>query len=285
MKLLFFLVTARVFVQMVLGFGMVLLGVIYLKVTAHPLVGEEVLWAGSTWNISNITGDLTIRDSMMYDTNRDRVILLDGNGGRAGSTSSISEWDGSRWIDVTPTAPNPPARLLSAMAYDSAAQKGLLFGGTNANNTVNFSDTWELLPPDRSTVQFAMTLPDDLTEDMISNVRVRAFCGATYADNTGVASFGAQLVGWVSGGLSNPQGDFKQLETNVASISTDTAAAILDYRPNTSSPAEAAQEAKNFVGPNRRLYFQCRPNGSSGSGFAEVAADYMEVRLKYRAVP
>ena len=157
--------------------------------------------AGSTWNISNITGDLTIRDSMMYDTNRDRVILLDGNGGRAGSTSSISEWDGSRWIDVTPTAPNPPARLLSAMAYDSAAQKGLLFGGTNANNTVNFSDTWELLPPDRSTVQFAMTLPDDLTEDMISNVRVRAFCGATYTDNTGVASFGAQLVGWVSGGL------------------------------------------------------------------------------------
>lgn len=39
-------------------------------------------------------------------------------------------------------------------------------------------------------------------------------------------------------------------------------------------------EARAYV-LDRDLAFQCRPDGTTGSGLAEVALDYLEVRVRY----
>jgi len=72
------------------------------------------------------------------------------------------------------------------------------------------------------------------------------------------------------------------LATNTTGIPiTSGASGLLEFQP-ASNPAETAQE---FFGLGQRIYFQCRPDGTSGSGFAEVALDYMEVRVKYDTTP
>ncbi|HJL43894.1 MAG TPA: hypothetical protein RMG48_21480 [Myxococcales bacterium LLY-WYZ-16_1] len=45
--------------------------------------------------------------------------------------------------------------------------------------------------------------------------------------------------------------------------------------PPGSDPSATVQ---GFFGPERRMHLQCRPDGPSGSRFAEVARDCMEVR-------
>jgi hypothetical protein len=50
------------------------------------------------------------------------------------------EWDGAAWHDVTP-AVSPPARASSAMAYDVARQRTVLFGGSGGSGLLH--DTWE----------------------------------------------------------------------------------------------------------------------------------------------
>lgn len=48
----------------------------------------------------------------------------------------------SQWRDVTPGPPQPSARGFSAMAYDSARRRVVLFGGRDSTGT-DFDDTWE----------------------------------------------------------------------------------------------------------------------------------------------
>ena len=58
-------------------------------------------------------------------------------GGYGGSYRGDTwEWDGTVWVDKTP-ATSPSARDAHAMAYDSARGRIVLFGGTEANATVD----------------------------------------------------------------------------------------------------------------------------------------------------
>jgi len=82
---------------------------------------------------------------MAYDASRGRVLLF---GGYDGSPRADTwEWDGAQWLDVTPADPgdSPPARWLTAMAYDADRGKVMLFGGYYVEDNVPYllADTWE----------------------------------------------------------------------------------------------------------------------------------------------
>ncbi len=78
--------------------------------------------------------------AMVYDSAR-RVCVL--YGGKTPTNNSpladTWEWNGSVWAQVM-TNPTPPARDGHAMAYDTARQRVVLFGGYNG---ANLNDTWE----------------------------------------------------------------------------------------------------------------------------------------------
>lgn len=105
--------------------------------------GDSWAWAGAgdtpRWSQITATGPSPrFGAAMGYDTVRDRVVLFGGSSGpRLGDTW---EWDGTQWIDVTPTI-SPNRRANAAMAYDKTRQRMVLFGGMDG--LTRLGDTWE----------------------------------------------------------------------------------------------------------------------------------------------
>jgi hypothetical protein len=82
---------------------------------------------------------------MTYDSARHRTVLFGGYNSFTGSIFGDTwEWDGVRWTQVDSTGPTP-ARSTTAMAYDKARGKAVLFGGST--DTVLLQDTWEWRGP------------------------------------------------------------------------------------------------------------------------------------------
>lgn len=80
--------------------------------------------------------------SMVYDEARGQVVLFGGFG-----RNNIGEffgdtwtWDGTAWRQETP-ANSPPALVFASMAYDSAREKVVLFGGLQSDRRVS-NQTW-----------------------------------------------------------------------------------------------------------------------------------------------
>jgi len=106
-------------------------------------------WDGAAGAWTNVTpaGDSpTPRDSpaMVYDDARRRIVLSAGGG-----DIDTWDWDGAAWILRWPPGPVDPdggvtafprSRLLHAMAFDSARQRTVLFGGEGGGH---LGDTWE----------------------------------------------------------------------------------------------------------------------------------------------
>ncbi len=65
------------------------------------------------------------------------------------------------------------------------------------------------------------------------------------------------------------------LATHTTAIFIPSKSSGLMGDPLGSDPSATVQ---GFFGPERRMHLQCRPDGPSGSRFAEVARDCMEVR-------
>src|SRR5262245_38299883 len=82
---------------------------------------------------------------MAFDSKRGRVVLFVGQPatpteGISGMLGDTWEWDGSFWTQVSDIG--PPPRTLHAMAYDSAREVTVLFGGSVAQ-TGPAGDTWQ----------------------------------------------------------------------------------------------------------------------------------------------
>ena len=99
---------------------------------------------GATWTQVNTANSPPARfwTSMVYDSNRQRMVLYGGwdeyfAGDMFGDTW---EYDGSDWQEVI-TATSPPAMSAMSMAFDSHANKVVLFGGQDFAGEYN--DTWE----------------------------------------------------------------------------------------------------------------------------------------------
>jgi len=107
-------------------------------------------WNGSAWRNVTPTGGASASPSaraghaMTFDSARGRIVLFGGIG-PSGYLADTWEWDGSAWTNVTPAGSppvGPSARSEHAMAFDSARNRSILFGGIDASLTEN-SETWE----------------------------------------------------------------------------------------------------------------------------------------------
>jgi hypothetical protein len=109
-------------------------------------VADTWAWNGEDWTqLSDSGPPARSRHAAAYDSARQRVVLFGGQ--RTDPTAGLImlgdtwEWDGQDWTQVSETGPSP--RQLAVMAFDSARNKTVLFGGTNMFMDVSTGDTWE----------------------------------------------------------------------------------------------------------------------------------------------
>src|SRR5262249_44196351 len=112
--------------------------------------GDTWEWNGTSWT-QRTSGEPSPRfeHAMAYETIRGKTVVFGGHsgGGMLGTDYSGDtwEWDGTTWTQRATTGPSP--RLRSAMVYDSARQKVVLFGGMvpcscGNRNAIYYGDTW-----------------------------------------------------------------------------------------------------------------------------------------------
>lgn len=101
-------------------------------------------WDGAQWvhiDTGNTGPSARFHHAMAYDRARRRVVLFGGNG----ETSTLSdtwEWNGTQWKQVAQGATVTPApRVFSAMSYDEARGRIVMYGGYNGGGARD--DVWE----------------------------------------------------------------------------------------------------------------------------------------------
>lgn len=107
-------------------------------------------WNGTTWTKLNPANRPSARGwaSMAY-TPDGRLVLFGGAGppgarGLPGLLSTSWAWNGATWT-VLAQSPSPPARDEASMAYDTATDQLVLFGGDGSSSSVTsglLSTTW-----------------------------------------------------------------------------------------------------------------------------------------------
>ncbi len=105
-------------------------------------LSETWAWNGVTWSKQSPLASPSRRvTAMAYDSVRNRVVLFGGSDGSSATPLGDTwEWDGVNWSDRRP-AIAPPVRYASAMVYDAARKRVVLFGGSSPSGQLG--DTWE----------------------------------------------------------------------------------------------------------------------------------------------
>ncbi|MAG57956.1 MAG: hypothetical protein CMJ83_16855 [Planctomycetes bacterium] len=115
-------------------------GVIVLTVVSATVVAQPE-WAQ---RMPETVPPGTHLSAAATDTARGRVVMFGGSA-LFGTTSVVVsdtwEWDGVTWL-ARNVSPAPSARSMSAMAYDAARQRTVLFGGGSPTGAT-LGDTWE----------------------------------------------------------------------------------------------------------------------------------------------
>lgn len=122
----------------------VLFGGSYYSNFNTTLLGDTWRWDGQAWEaIAGTSPSARMQHAMAYDAARQRVVLFGGLTAVGPTTVSSQTWtwDGATWTQIGNVA-SPLARAGHAMAYDSARQRVVMFGGVDAQG-VEFADTWE----------------------------------------------------------------------------------------------------------------------------------------------
>ena len=118
----------------------------------QEFLGDTWIWNGTSWRKANTpTAPAGRRDySMSFDSRRGVVLLYGGAAGAGASTRRFEDmwqWDGTTWTEIPMRTPNPGHRYVSAMAYDPARDRTVLYGGyscgPDGERCSVFSDTWE----------------------------------------------------------------------------------------------------------------------------------------------
>lgn len=118
---------------------------------ANAPVGDTWEWDGSFWTqMQDIGPAARFSCAMDYDSSSQQPVLFGGavltTGGDAVETFGDTwHWDGADWTQVSESGPT--ARFNHAVAFDSARNRLVLFGGQSAfvgtAGATIFSDTWE----------------------------------------------------------------------------------------------------------------------------------------------
>ena len=136
-------------------------GVVFGGVQDGQTLGDVREWNGR--QLSNATpasdGPGARRGAAVaYDQRRGRTVVYGGLDDALQLRADTWEWDGVRWVEVTPDTPSPAPRTGASMAFDGATGRLLLFGGDGGlqNGAPRiFDDSWvwdgdvwtELAPP------------------------------------------------------------------------------------------------------------------------------------------
>lgn len=110
-------------------------------------LGDTWTWGGSTWTQQHPGAAPSARGSasMAYDAAHQQIVLFGGEAETGGHvTAAVRDtwtWDGSTWTQQHPAA-SPAARYFASMAYDTARQRTLLFGGYADTAGGVVGDTW-----------------------------------------------------------------------------------------------------------------------------------------------
>src|SRR5262249_25333994 len=102
--------------------------------------GDTWQWDGSFWTPLAPATSPAARSAhaLAYDSVRDRVVLFGGLSSLFGPVLGDTwEWDGTNWAQRMPVQ-SPAARQWTALAFDRARGRTVLFGGWPV-----FADTWE----------------------------------------------------------------------------------------------------------------------------------------------
>lgn len=106
-------------------------------------LGDTWGWDGAAWSLLSTSGPEPRKTpAMVYDESRARLVLFGGSifsGGQNRYFPETWEWNGTQW--EIRAASGPSGRCCSAMAYDSARHRVVLFGG-DVNGAAQ-GDTWE----------------------------------------------------------------------------------------------------------------------------------------------
>ena len=110
--------------------------------TVSALSDDTRVWDGSAWQQLTTTNAPSARFlyGMVYDTQRDRVVLF---GGRSGFAPNNETWefDGTDWTQIaTPNAPAPREEM--GMVYDASLGRVVLYGGCDESTLTVYGDTW-----------------------------------------------------------------------------------------------------------------------------------------------
>ena len=159
-------------------------GVILVEVNTYP--GYYCYWL---WNGVNWTGPTALpvplayryAAAMTYDSAQNEVVLFGGVGCQLGfqlypdcislpNENDTWVWDGNIWTQKAPPL-SPTPRNSSMMAYDSARQQVLLFGGQSSNGLLNDTWTWD---GNTWTERFPQNSPYSRTYAAISSDDIRS---------------------------------------------------------------------------------------------------------------
>ncbi len=123
---------------------------------------ETWVFAGDRWARLETLGAPPARyyASLVYDADRQRLVLFGGYLAEGGDATDTWELDGSVWTQVV-TATSPPARYLHAMAYDPERGRTVVFGGVPSDATA-----WEYDGTDWHAVVLAGAPPPVRSADM-----------------------------------------------------------------------------------------------------------------------
>lgn len=115
---------------------------------ANPVLSDTWAWDGSSWQeIPNANGPVRAQHQMVYDAERQVMVLFGGFGPLGTGPVDTWEFDGAQWHQVATNGP-PGARQFPILAYDPVREAIILCsGGTYAPyGGVDFKycdDVWE----------------------------------------------------------------------------------------------------------------------------------------------
>jgi len=223
------------------------------------------IWDGAAFNEQTATAtDPVPRDGAAATYDADWHAVLMHGGGLPDGT--LWQWDGG-WTPVAIADPegdgSPSPRRFGAMAYDSTRHDTVLFGGGG------FADTWVLTSGVGTAPAQVFTVPlrqVGIDPTLVTELDVRWRAGGHGHAPSGPAD-GAVLSAWMDGAWQ----------------SVDSGA----YGPSTpgelSFVATGASVTRLPAGAGDILAFAARPAGVNdvGTALAEVATDYVEIRVHY----
>ena len=110
---------------------------------SYHYFGDTWEWDGTAWKQVSTSGPTARYDgAMAYDAARQRVVLFGGYyyDGSYHYFGDTWEWNGTDWKQISTTG--PCARRFTAMSYNPARQRVMLFGGQDYQFKY-LRDTWE----------------------------------------------------------------------------------------------------------------------------------------------